>query len=537
MRLRHYQVQTQDDMAETTVVSNTANLPSQPIHQPGAKKPVDKTYRPMQPETKDPCPDGSNPYTLTPNQKHPTLPGNTLTPNTIYRYILSESKMVSSLNLTHANNGSHHEPDIIDKTKDDNRNKLELKPTQHIPSNRIYPIDIDTIIGSSVHHNLHVGTADIANYAQRTPLFDISLPTTLPTTDHSTLLTTPTTPQLPTTDDPRSTHTSYAPCGIIHPATITSDNHSVTPVNELHGHPTLVNPRSQFDINTDQPNDAEAQHQPRSYCPHTVITTVVASTTACNIPHGRETHTRHNTTDTSQAFRPRTDNASTFTTTVQFPATALAAHLQRLFHPPPIPPLIRITNSILAQPITVPTPTDLSHQHHYSTKPHQQRTAPTRDHKTLALASHTMTTTAATDGLQQSKIPKTDEKEDPKRKKHTAYETYRPTLTVTQRNTYYRLRTTHLPPHAVTLRMKTTVRHPHRTTVYHTGTHRQIYCKSYCKSFHRNNGRKTCVYQQAFYFQANLIAEAQKSVKIQTLNAHNHFNSTASWNKDSLKPP
>jgi len=113
-----------------------------------------------------------------PNQKHPTLPGNTLTPNTIYRYILSESKMVSSLNLTHANNGSHHEPDIIDKTKDDNRNKLELKPTQHIPSNQIYLIDIDTIIGSSVHHNLHVRIADIANYAQQTPLFNISQPTT-----------------------------------------------------------------------------------------------------------------------------------------------------------------------------------------------------------------------------------------------------------------------------------------------------------------------------------------------------------------------
>jgi len=130
--------------------------------------------------------------------------------------------------------------------------------------------------------------------------------------------------------------------------------------------------------------------------------------------------------------------------------------------------------------------------------------------------------------LQKSKIPKKDEKEDPKRKQHTAYETYRPTLTLTQRNTY-------LPPHAATLHMKTMVQHPHRTTIYHTGTHRQIYCKSY----HCNTGQKiiTCVYQQAFYFQANLIAAAQKSAKMQTLNVQNLFNSTASWNKDSLKPP
>jgi len=159
---------------------------------------------------------------------------------------------------------------------------------------------------------------------------------------------------------------------------------------------------------------------------------------------------------------------------MQFPATVLIAHLQHLFHPPPILPLIHIMNSILAQPITVPTPMDLSQQHHYSTKPHQQLTAPTHDHKTLALASHTMMTTAATNGLQKSKIPKMDEKEDPKQKQHTAHETYRPTPTITQCNTYYRLCMTHLPPHAVTLCMKTMVQHPHHMTIYHTGTHRQI---------------------------------------------------------------
>jgi len=187
------------------------------------------------------------------------------------------------------------------------------------------------------------------------------------------------------------------------------------------------------------------------------------------------------------------------------------------------------TTSIWAQPFTTPIPMDSSRHHHYSQHPHQHSSIPTCDHKTLALAAHTTTTTAATDGLQKSKIPKKNEKEDPKRKQHTAYETYRPTLTLTQRNTY-------LPPHAATLRMKTMVQHPHRTTVYHTGTHRQIYCKSY----HRNTGQKiTCVYQQAFYFQVNLIAAAQKRAKIQTLNARNLFNSitAASWNKDSLKPP
>jgi len=101
----------------------------------------------MQPVTKDPHPAGPNPHTPTPNQKHPALPVNTLMPNTIYRYILSGSKMVSSLNPTRDDNGSHHEPDIIDKTKDENCIKLEPKPTQHIPSNCIYPIDIDASPG------------------------------------------------------------------------------------------------------------------------------------------------------------------------------------------------------------------------------------------------------------------------------------------------------------------------------------------------------------------------------------------------------
>ncbi len=82
-------LQTQDNMTETTVLSSTANLPSEPVLQPpGATKLVKTTYWPMQLATKDPRPAGPHPHTPMPNQKHPALPANTLTTNTIYRYIL-----------------------------------------------------------------------------------------------------------------------------------------------------------------------------------------------------------------------------------------------------------------------------------------------------------------------------------------------------------------------------------------------------------------------------------------------------------------
>jgi len=117
-------LQPQDDMPESTVfLSCAANLPSSPIYQPpGVNKPDDdKPYCPMQPETKDPCSAGPNPNTTTPNQKHPALLGKTLMPAMIYRYTLPGYNMVSnSLNLIHVDTGSHHQPDIIDKTKDEN---------------------------------------------------------------------------------------------------------------------------------------------------------------------------------------------------------------------------------------------------------------------------------------------------------------------------------------------------------------------------------------------------------------------------------
>jgi len=364
---------------------------------------------PKKPETDDTCSAGPNPNTLTPSQKHPASPNKTIKPNTIY--IPPGYKMVSSLNPIRVDNGSHHQSDIIDNIKDENRHKLEPKPTQHIPYNRIHPIEIEAITASSIHRNMHVRTTDIANYPQRTPLFALSLPPKSPTTDHSAILTTPTTPYLPTADNPWTSHPSSAPHGTIRTATTASDNHPVTPPNELHRYSTLLHPQSQFENKTNQPNDAETQNKMRSSITHTVITTAVAPTTACNTQPNGETYTRHDTNDTPQAFWAPTDVAYTFTTTAQFPTTALVAHLQRLFHPPP---MLCNTTSIWAQPFTTPIPMDSSRHHHYSQHPHQHSSIPTCDHKTLALAAHTTTTTAATDGLQKSKIPKKDEKEDPK---------------------------------------------------------------------------------------------------------------------------
>jgi len=223
----------QNDMPETTVLSSAANLPSSPVYQPpGANTVVDKMDCPMQ-LTKDPCSAGPNPNTTTPNQKHPALLDKTLMPDTIYKYILPGYKMVST-SLNSIDTGSHHQPDIIDKNKDANRNKLEPKPTQYIPSNRIHPIDIKATSGSSLHcNNMPNRTASIENCAQRTPNFTLSLPTESPTTNHSAILTFPTIPHLPTVDNPRIPHTSSTQYGTNHPATTTYDNHSATLQTDL----------------------------------------------------------------------------------------------------------------------------------------------------------------------------------------------------------------------------------------------------------------------------------------------------------------
>ncbi len=454
-----------DDKPKSTASYNTANPPSPPLnHPPGANKLADMTHCQMQPAAEDPCSADPNPNTPTHNQKHLALPDNTL--KAINIYMLPGFNMGSSLKPTHGDNDSHHLPDILDKTKDNNRHKLEPMTAQLISTDRIHPADIEAIAASPIHRSMRVRNAKITNCDKRTPIFAISLPPHPPTTNHSEHLITPTspclttaddpripqpshdpygtipsantkqdnhsntpktdppchstlldqqnqlgtntnqlheaeiyqkqrrhstptdinttviapktasnthhggathtrhditatshafwpptdnaTPQLPTTDNPRNPHTSSAPRGLIHPDITTSDNHSATPLNELHGHPTLLNPHSHFDINTDQPNDAEAQHKLRSYSPHTVITTVVAPTKACNNPHDGETHTRHDTTDTSHAFQTPTAAAYTFTTTAHSHSTALVAHLQRLYHPPPT---THITTTILTQPI------------------------------------------------------------------------------------------------------------------------------------------------------------------------------------------
>jgi len=254
-----------------------------------------------------------------------------------------------STSLNSIDTGSHHQLDIIDKNKDANRNKLEPKPTQYIPSNRIHPIDIEATTGSSLHcNNMPDRTAGIENYAQRTPNFTLPLPTESPTTNHSALLTFPTTPHLPTVDDPRIPHTSSTQYGTIHPATTTYNNHSATLQTDLHRYPPLPLPQSQFDTNTNPPSYPETQHKLRSYSNHPEITTVVAPTTSCNISHGAENHTQQNTTNTSHAFRPPTDNTSNLTTTAHSHITTLVAHLQCLYHPPPT---THITTPILTQSI------------------------------------------------------------------------------------------------------------------------------------------------------------------------------------------
>jgi len=121
----------------------------------------------MQVETEDPCLDGFNPNTLMPNQKHPAIADSTLTPNTIYRYILSGDKMVFSLSPTHANNAAIMHQTLLTKPRMKIK-KLEPKPTQHIPSNCIYPTNSNTITGSPVNCNLQVRITDIPNYDKRT---------------------------------------------------------------------------------------------------------------------------------------------------------------------------------------------------------------------------------------------------------------------------------------------------------------------------------------------------------------------------------
>jgi len=187
-----------------------------------------------------------------------------------------------------------------------------------------------------------------AVFAQQTPNFTLPLPTESPITNHSALLTFPTTPHLPTVDDPRIPHKSSTQYGTIHPATTTYDNHSATLQTDLHRYPPLPLLQSQFDTNTNPPSYPETQHKLRSYSNHPEITTVVAPMTSCNISHGAENHTQQNTTDTSQAPQPFTDKASPLITTAHSQITALVAHLQRLYHPPPT---THITMTILTQTI------------------------------------------------------------------------------------------------------------------------------------------------------------------------------------------
>jgi len=129
-----------------------------------------------------------------------------------------------------------------------------------------------------------------------------------------------------------STSTQY---GTIHPATTTYNNHLATLQTDLHQCPPLPLLQSRFDTNTNQPSYPETQHKLRSYSNHPEIITIVALTTSCNIPHSTENHTQLNTTDTSQAPQPFTDNTSPFITTLHSQVTVLVAHLQHLYHPPP----------------------------------------------------------------------------------------------------------------------------------------------------------------------------------------------------------
>jgi len=303
--------------------------------------------------------------------------------------------MGSSLKPTHGDNDSHHLLDILDKTKDNNRRKLEPMTAQLFSTDQIHPVDIEAIATSPIHHSMSVRNAEITNCDKQTPIFAISLPPHPPTTNHSKLLITPTSPCLPTADDLRIPQPSYAPYGTIPSANTKPDNHLNTPKTDPQRCPTLLNQQSQLGTNTNQLHAAETYHKLSSHSTPTAInTTVVAPMTACNTQHGGATHTRHNTTDTPQAFQPPTDNASHLITTAHSHITALVAHLQRLYHPPPP---THITTPILTQPIR----SDLRQMLQPFTEANTHDTAPT----VLNHAPKSLKITAVARGTQNSTTP------------------------------------------------------------------------------------------------------------------------------------
>jgi len=173
----------------------------------------------------------------------------------------------------------------------------------------------------------------------------------------------------------------------------------------------------------DEIQNADNTDKKTNFANHmTDITTILANMTPFNLLDGVPP-TQGTTTDPSQSF-PHCSGGNPLSTNKAHPnATAIVTHLQCLFYPPP---MLHNSIPIFAQPNIAMPPTDSPHQHHLLEHHNQHHTTQTCGHKAFTHALHTMTTTAALDGLQNSKIPADANKKDPKLQKHTAYKTHRP---------------------------------------------------------------------------------------------------------------
>jgi len=129
----------------------------------------------------------------------------------------------------------------------------------------------------------------------------------------------------------------------------------------------------------------KTQHKLRSNSNHPAITSIVPPKTACHIPHGADNHTQHNTTITSQAFWPPTNNATNFTTTVHSSATVLVTHLLGLFHP--------VINTVVAPNTAGQIPHDAENQtQHNNTDTSQAPQPPTDDTSPFITTEHSKIT-------------------------------------------------------------------------------------------------------------------------------------------------
>ncbi len=494
-------------------------------------KPGKKTSQQLQPADHEPYSFGPTPNTFMPSWKHSALLRNI--PKSTNIYTFSGYKMDISLTPNSADSGRHQQPD--DKSKEETRYQIGPMTSPHIKSNRIHILDA-AMTTENIKRSTQVQPADNGKHINPT-VHPFPTTTTIPhKTNHSATLTMLINPHIPTVSYPQIQKRSSHQNGNLHTVTTTPANRPATLYDEIRRHHTLPNQQSRSETNIDTTNNIENDREWRGNTQTAGITTALAPTPIFTPLDGAQP-TRRIKTDPSRAFQSRTDAISLSTIQAHSHNTAIVAHLQRLFYPPPklspITPIITHSNIVLP-------PTDSLRQQHQSKSHHQHRTTLTSGHKALTYASKTTTTAAAANGSKTSKKHADANTEDPKPHQHTAYDTRWPTLTntqptigptrwpytptLTQHSTYHRQRTAHLHPHAANLRTKKLVQNTHRIGAHISNHRKKDYCTINC-------------YQQACYDQANFIAATQKRNKIQPLDTQQSITSKASWNKDSLKPP